>query len=138
MGVRKRNIKRSGKVSTKTGTRRRIPELVEDASDGLTRNLAWKAKATDSPQVKGRKEEKKYLKEKGVRLHPNSGALSIKYDGSTEHSIVEMKDASKSYAMTAKYVGDLFKHASKQSKDAILIIQFPEHIVECAIVRRRK
>ena len=94
--------------------------------------LGW---STTSPQQAGRDSEAKTLKALGARQHPNSGAGRIKYDGSTDTAIVELKEAARSYQLRSSYVEDLFRHAARQGKDATLVVRFPDYMVTCRIER---
>lgn len=73
-----------------------------------------------------------------MRGHPNSGAGKIKFDGSDEDCVMEVKDASKSYTLNRTYLESLFKTAAKQGKEAILIVEFPDLIVEAKISRKAR
>jgi len=95
--------------------------------------LPWKPR---SPQEKGRKAEKPILKERGARAHPGSGSGGIKWDGSNDDEVIEIKDAAKSYTLAAKYLESLYRSSTRQSKAAVLIVQFPTLLVECRITRR--
>lgn len=95
-------------------------------------DLPWSAR---SRQEQGRKSEAKAAKKMDGRLHPMSGAGSIKFDFSTEDAVIEHKDATKSFTLNATLVRDLFRNATRQGKQPVIIIQFPDYRVE-AIVRR--
>jgi hypothetical protein len=47
-----------------------------------------------------------------------------------------VKDANKSFTMNAAYLNSIYTTAIKQSKDAVLLIQFPDLTIECLIKRR--
>ena len=81
--------------------------------------------------------EKQTLKREGARAHPNSGAGSIKYDGSREDAVIEVKDAERSHTLSRTYLMSLFKTAARQGKDAVLIIEFPDLTVEAHIRRKQ-
>ena len=91
--------------------------------------LPW---APRSRQEEGRKTEARVIK-MGLRGHPNSGAGRIKYDASDDETLVEVKDAKKSYTMNAAYLEDLFKTAARQSKTAVLVVKFPNVIIEAVV-----
>lgn len=95
-------------------------------------HLPWKAM---TPQVKGRKVESKAAKRYGATLHPGSGSGGIKFDMSNEESVIEHKDALKSYTVNVKYIAGIFKNAVQQDKQPVLIIQFPDYVLECVIRR---
>ena len=80
--------------------------------------------------------EKQTLRREGARAHPNSGAGSIKYDGSREDAVIEVKDAERSFSLSRKYLMSLFKNAARQSKDAMLIVEFPDLTAEIRIRRK--
>ena len=87
--------------------------------------MPWKA---NTRQVEGRVSEKKTAKELGARLHPNSGAGRIKFDFSNAETIFEHKDAGKTHSLNAAFLMDLFRKATRQSKDAVYIVQFENGI----------
>lgn len=97
-------------------------------------NLPWKPR---SRQEQGRQTEAKVVKI-GLRAHPNSGAGSIKYDASDDETLVEVKDANKSYTISAAYVEDLFRVATRQGKQAVLVIKFGNDIIIEAVVRKER
>lgn len=99
-------------------------------------DLPWDAH--DTPQVRGRKAEKPMAKKIGARTHPNSGAGSIKNDMSTDNSIIEMKTADKSHALSAKYLEGVYTNATRQGKDAILLVVFPNVTLTAHITRTEK
>lgn len=80
--------------------------------------------STSSRQVQGRKSEKKNIEARGGRVHPMSGAGSIKADGSDEQHLYEHKDANKSYTMKAQEIEDLARTAYRQGLDPVFIVQF--------------
>lgn len=94
-------------------------------------NLPWKPR---SRQEQGRQTEAKVVKI-GLRAHPNSGAGSIKYDASDDETLVEVKDANKSYTLNAAYLEDLFKTAARQNKTAVMVVKFPNIIIEAIIYK---
>jgi len=65
-----------------------------------------------------------------------SGAGSIKWDGSDENTLVEVKTADKSHTLNRAYLASLFTQAARQGKDAMLIVEFPDLVVEARITRR--
>ena len=68
-----------------------------------------------------------------MRPHPNSGAGRIKFDGSSETEVGEVKTAAKSYTVQRQYMIDLFTNAVRQGKTPILIIKFPGYLIECRV-----
>ena len=133
MDIRGHESSGSGEFQEESNGRPDTDGINAEQGDGI--ELPWRA---DTPQIKGRKSEKKILKRLGIRQHPNSGAGRIKFDGSNEDAVVEVKDANKSFTMNASYLNSIYVNAIKQSKDAVLLIQFPELTVECIIRRRPK
>ena len=87
----------------------------------MTADLPWQ-KATRQEQ--GRISERKGITKMGGRVHPMSGAGSIKADGSTDDEVIEWKDANKSYTLKAADLEELRRHAIRQGKDGLFIIQF--------------
>jgi len=77
-----------------------------------------------SRQKDGRVTEKKLAKELGAKVHPASGALRIKNDASDDEVLYEIKDANKSYTLTAGDLHQLWKEAVKQDKEPVFIVQF--------------
>lgn len=71
----------------------------------------------------------------GLRAHPNSGAGNIKYDASDEDNLVEVKDANKSFTLNAAYLEDLFRTAARQSKTAVIIVKFPDIVIEAIVYK---
>lgn len=71
-----------------------------------------------------------------MRGHPNSGSGKIKYDGSDDDCVMEIKDAAKSFTLNRTYLMALFKNAARQGKEAVLIVEFPDLVVEAKIRRK--
>jgi hypothetical protein len=89
-----------------------------------------------SRQQEGRLSEKKAAKNRGARLHPNSGAGHIKHDFSDDETLYEHKDAGKGYRLTAKEMNELHIRAYRQGKQGLFIIKFENGTeVECRISR---
>lgn len=49
---------------------------------------------------------------------------------------MEVKDASKSFTLNRTYLDSLFKTAARQGKEAVLVVEFPDLVVE-AVIRRK-
>jgi hypothetical protein len=81
----------------------------------------WK---TRSRQEQGRKSEKEIAKGLGARIHPNSGALRIKHDASDAETLYEIKDANKSYSLSADELNTLWVRAMRETKNPVFIIKF--------------
>lgn len=73
-----------------------------------------------------------------MKAHPNSGAGTIKYDGSNDDVVMEVKDASKSFTLSRSYLLSLFKNAARQGKEAILVVEFPDLTVRATITRKAR
>lgn len=88
-------------------------------------------------QEDGADTEKRILRGRGARQHPRSGAGRIKYDGSDDDDLIEVKDANKSHTLQASLLNDLFVTATRQGKDAVYIVTFldPSLYVECRVRR---
>ena len=71
-----------------------------------------------------------------MKGHPNSGAGKIKYDGSDDDCVMEVKDAAKSFTLNRTYLESLFKNAARQGKEAVLVVEFPDLVVE-AVIRKK-
>lgn len=96
--------------------------------------LPWKPR---SRQEQGRQTEGKVIK-MGLRAHPNSGAGPIKWDASDADNLVEIKDANKSYTISADYIDSLYRDAVRQGKTPVLIIKFANDIVIEAVVWKER
>lgn len=101
-----------------------------DKSEPL--DLPWKLR---SRQEEGRVTEKRELKKRGAKVHPNSGAGRIKFDGSDEESIIEVKDATSSFTIKKSLISSLYKDASRQGKQGVLLIKMGEFLIEARITR---
>ena len=96
--------------------------------------MPWQTK---SRSQQGLQTEASLIKKKGGRSHPRSGAGQIKWDGSTEDELIEVKDANKCISLKGDYLLSLFKDAAMQSKEAVFIVRFLEAgIVMEARIRR--
>ncbi len=84
-------------------------------------------------QMQGIRSERKILKILGARRHPMSGAGSIKYDGSDEEHVYEIKDAEVAYVLQGKYLRDGFQQAARQSKRFVLVVHFVDADVTARI-----
>lgn len=75
------------------------------------------------------------MKRRGAKLHPNSGAGRIKWDGSDDQFLIEHKDATKQHALKAGYLKSLFMSAVRQGKEPLYVIKFsdPPLLVEVRI-----
>lgn len=77
-----------------------------------------------TPQVEGRRAEKRMARERGARLHPMSGAGSIKDDASTEAEVFEFKNANKTHTLNADDLYKLMVRALRAEKEPYYVIQF--------------
>lgn len=76
------------------------------------------------------------LKRMGARLHPRSGAGSIKHDGSDAECLYEIKDAERIFTMKFSELELLHRRAARQGKRGVLLVQFPKGYVAEVHVRR--
>jgi hypothetical protein len=80
--------------------------------------------SVDTPSVNGRKAERGVAKERGARLHSNSGAGPEKNDFSTDETVFEMKAVAKTHTVKGSDLTVLFEGAVRQGKEAVYIIDF--------------
>lgn len=73
--------------------------------------------------------EKKRARAVGARLHPNSGAGSIKDDASSEDALYEFKEANRSHTLDAAALRGLYLRAVRMDKDARYIVHFADGLV---------
>ena len=104
-----------------------------DADSGLGLPYA----TNRSRQQIGRDVEKKLAKDRGARLHPMSGAGSIKDDASNDRYQYEFKNALKSHTLVGKALLDLWRRAVAEAKDARYVIYFEEANVTATIIIER-
>lgn len=64
------------------------------------------------------------MKRHGARVHPRSGAGSIKGDGSNEDTLFEHKLAKRSHTLKGKDLADLYRRAVRQGLDAVYLVEF--------------
>jgi hypothetical protein len=78
----------------------------------------------------------KLLKQRGARIHPNSGAGHIKDDGSDDHRLYEIKDARRTHTLNADELRALYVRAVRQGKQAVYLIYFSDQdwTLECRLV----
>lgn len=93
-------------------------------------NLPWSPR---SRQKMGESTERKIATKKNARIHPRSGAGSIKDDASTEDTQMEIKDANKSYQLKGSELDTLLRRAIQRDKDAEFIVYFTEHNLTATI-----
>jgi hypothetical protein len=93
-------------------------------------NLPWSPRTR---QKDGESTERKIARKKGARLHPRSGAGSIKDDASTDDVQMEIKDANKSYQLKGSELDTLLRRAIQRGKDAEFVIYFTEADVTATI-----
>lgn len=106
----------------------------EDGSEKSRGKAAWKHK---SRSQEGLASEQEVIKKRGGRPHPRSGAGNIKWDGSDEETLYEIKDVMTSHALNGGYLEKLFMDAVRQGKEAVYIVQFRKARIrlECRIYR---
>jgi hypothetical protein len=90
-----------------------------------------------TPQVKGRVDEARMAKERGARLHPMSGAGSIKDDFSTEDTIFEVKSVKKTHTLNGADLLALFRRGTQQGKGVEYVIEFADAKLEATVTLRR-
>lgn len=88
-------------------------------------------------QKVGDQTERHIVEKRGGRVHPRSGAGSIKDDGSTDAEVLEIKDAMESHTLKGTTLLQLFNRAAKQGKDAHYIIYFTKANVTATISLRK-
>ena len=96
-------------------------------------DIPWKPRTR---QQEGDRTEKKIIKQMGGRVHPRSGAGSIKHDGSTDDELIEVKDANKTHSILANYLYELFVTAVRQGKQPRYIVKFTNGIILDARIRK--
>lgn len=96
-------------------------------------DIPWKPRTR---QQEGDRTEKKIIKQMGGRVHPRSGAGSIKHDGSTKEQLIEVKDANKTHSVLANYLYELFVIAVRQGKEPRYVVKFSNGIVMDAVIRK--
>lgn len=106
----------------------------------MASELPWKN--IDSPQIQGRKIEKEWAKKYGAKVHPMSGAGSIKGDYSNADTIFEQKlvtNGHHTHSLNGKKLNELLTNALAHGKDACYIVYFEEENLTIeATVRRGK
>lgn len=53
-----------------------------------------------------------------------SGAGRIKHDGSRDDELIEVKTAKRQYTIKAHELEELWKQATRQGKDPVMVIEF--------------
>lgn len=77
-----------------------------------------------TPQDEGRRIEKETLRTRGARPHPGSGSGSIRFDGSSEAELIEVKSAHRTHTISADYLESLHAQAVRQGKVPVLVLSF--------------
>ena len=119
VGDGRREDSGAGQVPWLASTERGSDE--SDKGDSIA--LPWK---TRSRQKQGRVTEKEIAKNRGARVHPNSGALRIKHDASDDDTLYEIKDANKTYTLAGKELLELWKRSAQQLKEPLFIVYFTD------------
>lgn len=90
--------------------------------------------------MEGMAEESRQAKKHGARLHPRSGAGSIKWDASNDEVLFEMKNALKSHTLQGEYLKRLALDAARQGKEARYLVTFENAgiEIECRVNLRGK
>lgn len=119
----------------------RIPWLARKESEAAEQaersSPRWRS---PTRQQQGIATEKKLLKERGAKVHPRSGAGSIKEDGSDDEFLYEVKDAMKQFSLRGDSLRTSFVRATRQGKEAVWLVYFTEAglTAEIKIVNGRK
>lgn len=100
----------------------------------MAKNIGWSPR---SRQKEGELTERKIVKERGGRVHPRSGAGSIKWDGSSDEEVMEIKDANITHTLNGQMLDDLFRKAMKLGKSPVYIVQFKKHKIKAVITLER-
>ena len=90
-----------------------------------------------TPQVAGRINEKRMARDRGARLHPNSGAGNVKDDASDEDNLYEFKTANKTYTLKSLELRTLLTRAARVDKEARFVIEFADGITADITITRR-
>lgn len=90
-----------------------------------------------TPQESGRYDEKRMAKRYNARLHPNSGAGSIKHDASNDSTLIEFKQSQKSHTLNGAYLSEMLSRAHAQGKDALYTVEFLDAGVLAEITLKR-
>ena len=53
------------------------------------------------------------------------------------YTVMEVKDAGRSFTLRRAYLMSLFKDAARQNKDAVLVVEFPDLTVRATITRKQ-
>lgn len=88
---------------------------------------------TKTPQVMGRVKEKQMAKDRGARLHPNSGAGRIKDDASNEDTQYEFKNVRTSHTLKGADLLALFKRSVRLGKQAEYVVHFEDQNLTATI-----
>lgn len=91
----------------------------------LTMSVPRWLKNLESPQMKGRKAEKKYAKKWGARTQPASGALPFnKEDLENDEYLIQLKTTgAKQFILKLKDLVILRTHAIKVGKKPLLVLE---------------
>lgn len=90
-----------------------------------------------TPQVQGRIDEKRMAKEVGARLHPMSGAGSIKDDASNDTTIYEFKSVKKTHTLNGADLEALWLRGIQQGKDVEYVVEFGDARIRASITFHR-
>jgi hypothetical protein len=97
-------------------------------------DLPWSPRTR---QQEGRQAEKNTVQERGGRVHPMSGAGSIKDDGSTDDELIEVKQVKRSHTMQGRDLNTLFRRATEQGKEAVYIVHYIDNNITAEVRLRR-
>lgn len=90
-----------------------------------------------TPQVQGRETEVRMARDRGARVHPNSGSGRIKDDASTEEVQYEFKEAQRSHTLHGAALLALFRRAVRMGKQAEYVIYFKQQNLTATITLQR-
>ena len=91
-----------------------------------------------TPQVEGRRAEKRMAKERGARAHPMSGAGRIKDDASDDDTQYEFKQTGKKHTLDGWALDGLFTRAIRQGKTPVYVVEFTDPQIVATITLERK
>lgn len=90
-----------------------------------------------TPQVKGRKDEVRMARDRGARVHPNSGAGRIKDDASDEETQYEFKSVRKSHSLSGEALLGLWARAIRRGKNPEYVVYFEAADITATITLQR-
>jgi hypothetical protein len=76
-------------------------------------------------------------KDRGARLHPNSGSGRIKDDASSDATRYEFKSVDRAHTLHGQALLDLFRRAVREGKEAEYVIFFKKANITATITMQR-